>query len=77
MGALLIAPESQIHLESFDLQAIQPFVAHIGDLFFKFVHPAPPMSLISSLTRLKPTERINTVISIFFFLVLSTKYILF
>jgi hypothetical protein len=39
MGALLIAPESQIHLQSFDLQTIQSVVAHTGDLFFEIVHP--------------------------------------
>jgi hypothetical protein len=39
MGALLIAPESQIHLQSFDLQTIQSVVAHTGDLFFEIIHP--------------------------------------
>ena len=59
MGALLIAPESQIHLQSFDLQTIQSIVAHTGDLFFEIIHPC------------------FLLCEFVFFLIPSTKYILF
>lgn len=43
MHALLIAPESQIHLQGIDGLASQSCMTDLGDLLFKIVHNNPPV----------------------------------